>query len=126
MKTTCFALAVIGILAAASPAAARSSAPSLAPGGRTIAGPGRNTLAATTGQSVYTDPAADDDVCTTVINSSRSTPVRITMVDESDVETQLEVAAATLAALCGDDVARIDVNCLGPDSCTTQWRVDSK
>jgi len=125
MKTNAIALVTIGLLAAASPAAAASSA-SLAPGGRTLAGPGKNTLAIGTTMSVYTHSVADSDVCTTVINSSKASPVRITMVDESAVETLLEVAAGTLASLCGDDVARIDLTCLGTASCATQWRVDSK
>jgi len=125
MKMNGIALAAIGILATASPALAVTIA-SLTPGGRTLAGPGKNTVAVATTQTVYTHPGVDTDVCATVINSSKSGAVQITLVDDSANETLLEVAAGTLGALCEDNVTRMDLTCLGTSSCTAQWRVDSK
>ncbi len=125
MKIHGIALAAIGILAAAGPALAATSA-SLATGGRTLAGPGKSTIATGTTQTLYTHPAIDTDVCTTVINGSKSSPLRITLVDDSANETFLDVAAGTTAALCEDNVTRMDVTCLGATNCSAQWRVDTK
>ncbi len=125
MKINGTVLVAIGILASAGPSLAGPSV-SLAPGGRTLAGPGRNTIAIGATETVYTHAVADSDVCMTVVNGSRSSTVGITMVDESAVETVRDVAPQGLAALCADNVARIDLSCVGTATCATQWRVDSK
>jgi|JI10StandDraft_1071094.scaffolds.fasta_scaffold400823_2 hypothetical protein len=125
MKMNGIALVAVGILAATSPAFAAPSA-SLATGGRTLAGPGKNTVAAGTTQTLYTHPAINTDVCTTVVNGSKASLLRITLVDDSANETLLEVAAGTTAALCEDNVTRMDLTCLGTSNCTAQWRIDTK
>ncbi len=124
MKTNGFALAAVWILATASPAMAGTHA-SLTTGGRTLAGPGKTNIAVGVTTTVYTHPAVDTDVCATVINSSRSSAVRITLVDDTFNVTLLELAAGLTGALCEDNVTRMDLTCLGVTACATSWRVDT-
>ena len=126
MKTNGITLAAVWILATASPALAATTSASLTTGGRTLAGPGDSKIAMGVTTTVYTHPAIDKDVCATVINSSKSSAVRITLVDDSTNQTLLELPAGRTGALCEDSVVRMDLSCLGETSCTASWRVDAK
>ena len=123
MKTNGIVLTAVWILAAASPAWAAPSA-SLTAGGQTLAGPGKTNIGVGVTTTVYTHPAINTDVCATVINSSRSSAVRITLVDDSAIESLLELAAGRTGTLCEDNVTRMDLSCLGETACATSWRVD--
>ncbi len=116
-------LAVAALLSVtlAAPALAGPSS-GLAIGGNTIAGPGTATIAADTGATVYLNPAADTDLCTTVANSGRAS-VRLTLT--GDGTGSVDVAPGKSAALCRNDVTEIDIDCLSlENSCTAQWRAD--
>lgn len=126
MKTNAIALAAVWILTSASPASAATSSSSLTTGGRTLAGPGNTKIAIGMTTTVYTHPSPDKDVCATVINGSKSSAVRITLVDDSTNEMLLELAAGVTGALCDDSITRMDLSCLGETACTTSWRVDAK
>jgi len=108
-------------LALAAPALAAPSA-GLAIGGNTIAGPGSTAFAADTGAHIYTNPAADTDVCTTVVNNGRGA-VRLTLTGGG--AGTIDVDPGKSAALCRNDVTLISIDCLALEtSCSAQWRVD--
>ena len=124
MSMKSIALVTAMILGIAGPAIAAPSA-SLAPGGRTIAGPGTINIAVTLTQTVYTHIATNTDACATVINGSRSSAVRITLVGPAASTVNLDVAAGATSTLCHDGVVRMDLSCVADAmSCTAQWRVD--
>lgn len=119
-----FALVTALVFGAASAAIAAPSA-SLTTGGRTIAGPGKGTIAANLTLTFYTHAGPNTDVCATVINGSRSSIVRITLVGQAASTVTLDVAAGGTGALCHDGVSRMDLTCVADTaSCTAQWRVD--
>lgn len=124
MNMKSIALVTAMILGVAGPAIAAPSA-SLTTGGRTIAGPGKTSIAANATEIVYTHVGTNTPVCTTVINGSRSSAVRITLVAPAANLANLDVAAGATGALCHDDVIRMDLTCLAADTaCSAQWRVD--
>ncbi|MBY0401225.1 hypothetical protein K2X89_13080 [Myxococcota bacterium] len=117
-------LAVACVLSFASTAMATNS-PSLPTGGRTLAGPGRATIAAGVTSTVYSQSAPNGDACTTVINGSRgSASVRITLVGPAASTVTFDVAAGATSSLCHDGVVRLDLTCLAETTCSAQWRVD--
>ena len=124
MSMKSIALVTAMIVGVAGPAIAAPSA-SLTIGGRTIAGPGKTSIAASATEVVYTHAGQNTNACTTVINGSRSSAVRITLVAPAANLKTLDVAAGATGALCQDDVIRMDLTCLAADSaCSAQWRVD--
>ena len=124
MSMKSIALVTAVILGAAGPAIAAPSA-SLTTGGRTIAGPGTTSLDANLTQTVYTHVATNTDACATVINGSRSSAVRITLVGPAASTVTLDVAAGATSTLCHDGVVRMDLTCVSDAaSCSAQWRVD--
>lgn len=125
MKTNGIAPFAIGVLVAATSMSAAASTP-LATGGRTLAGPGKTAITAGLTATVYTHPAINTDVCTTVSNDSKTSAVRITLVDDSANETLLDLAAGRTGALCENEVTRMDLTCVGETNCTAQWRIDVK
>ena len=124
MSMKSIALATTMILGVAGPAIAAPSA-SLTTGGRTIAGPGKTSIAANATEVVYTHVGTNTNICTTVINGSRSSAVRITLVAPASDLATLDVAAGATGALCHDNTIRMDLTCLSPTtSCSAQWRVE--
>ena len=118
-----FALIATILLGAAGPALAGDK---LTAGGRTLAGPGDSRMAATLTDTVYTHIEANTDACTTIINKSGSSDVRITMVGPAASTVTLDVPAADTSTLCHDGVVRVDLTCLAANSaCVAQWRVDN-
>lgn len=113
------------VLGLAGTALAITIAP-LTTGGRTLAGPGKTTIAANATETVYTHVSTNTDACTTVINSSRAANVRITLVGPAASTVTLDVAFGTAGTLCHDGVVRMDLTCLSETAaCATQWRVDT-
>jgi hypothetical protein len=124
MNTKGIALIATMLLGVAGPAVAGPSA-TLAAGGRTLAGPGKTSMAATLTDTVYTHASTNTDACTTVINSSKGSNVTITMVGPAASTVTLDVAPSDTATLCHDGVVRVDLTCVDTDSaCVAQWRVD--
>jgi len=122
LKSNRIALAAALILAIASPALAASSA-GMTAGGNTLAGPGTTNLGLNATETVYTDASANADTCVTVINAGKS-PVRLSLVDVNPSTSTIDVAVGTSAALCVNETQRVDLTCLGVNTCSAQWRVD--
>lgn len=122
MKSNPIALATALLLALATPAFA-ASAPALTAGGHTLAGPGSVNLALNATQTVYTDASANADTCVTVVNSGKAT-VRLSITNDVPNTTSIDVLAGASGALCRDSTEQVDLLCVGPSSCTAQWRLD--
>ena len=122
MKSNCMALLAALTLAIAAPAGA-ASAPALTAGGNTLAGPGTTNLGLNATVTVYTDASANADTCVTVVNAGKS-PVRLSMLDDAPSTTSIDLAIGASGALCRDNTERVDLVCLGANTCTAQWRVD--
>jgi hypothetical protein len=120
MKVTHLFLATGLILGLSGPAAAASK-PSLAPGGRTVAGPGSVALDPAAQERVFTDSTGTSDVCVTVINSGKS---QLTLAITGASTPSIDVAAGGSKALCAEDVQFVDLGCTGTTPCSAQWRVD--
>jgi hypothetical protein len=108
------------VLGLSGPAVAASKA-SLAPGGRTVAGPGAVSLAPAAQERVFTDAAATSNVCVTLVNGGKS---QLTLTITGATTPSADVAGGGTRALCAEDVQFVDVICSGPNSCSGQWRVD--
>jgi hypothetical protein len=121
MKSNRIALAAALILAMAAPAVAGTTA-GLVAAGNTLAGPGAASVALNATQTVYTDAAANSDVCTTVVNAGG--PIRLSMVDDGPSTVSIDLASGASGALCRDAMTRVDLVCLGGSGCNAQWRVD--
>jgi hypothetical protein len=107
----------------AAPALAAQTA-GLAPGGRTLAGPGKLGLALNEIVTIYTDGSGNSDLCGTLVNGSKDSSVRLTLTGGGAVNA--DVAAGDSGALCRDSVTSATVTCLGPSSCTIEWRLDNQ
>ncbi|MBM4335793.1 MAG: hypothetical protein FJ108_07770 [Deltaproteobacteria bacterium] len=114
--TTTLAVAVISALAA--PALAASTA-ALAPGGRTLAGPGTASIAIAGTETVFSN--GDRDACATVVNSGRST---LQLSVTAGTTTAITIDAGDSAALCRLALEQVDLICTGTTACAAQWRVD--
>lgn len=114
--TTTLAVAVISALAA--PALAASTA-ALAPGGRTLAGPGTTSIAIDGIKRVFADGYRD--ACVTVVNSGRA-GVQVSAVGATSPT--IDVDPGDSAALCSLALDYVDLTCTGTTACTAQWRVD--
>lgn len=123
MKSKSMALVAALILGIAGSAVAAKSG-GLAVGGRTLAGPATSNLGAGATQTVYTHAAQNTDACGTVVNGSKASSVRMTLVGPAASTETFDVAPGGSGSLCKDQLVRMDVTCLGGDSCSTQWRVD--
>lgn len=121
-KTFSIALSTALVLALAAPALAAKPA-SLAPGGRTLAGPGARSVAADTTEIVYTDTSGNANACTTVVNTGR-VAVDLTLVGSGTSTISVPVSASS--SLCMDSLERVDLTCpAGTVACSAQWRVDN-
>ena len=116
LRTTTLAVALISALAA--PALAASSA-ALAPGGRTLAGPGTASIAIAATETVFAD--GNRDACVTVVNSGRAA-VQVLAVGASSPT--IDVQPGDSAALCSLALDHVNLTCTGTTACTAQWRVD--
>ncbi len=123
MKSKSIALAAALILGMAGTAMAAKSG-GLSAGGRTLAGPATSNLAAGATETVYTHAATNTDACGTVVNASKASAVRMTLVGPAASTAIFDVSAGGSGSLCKDQLIRMDLTCLGGDSCSTQWRVD--
>jgi hypothetical protein len=124
MRKSVPALVAAALVGLAGTAMAVTIAP-LTTGGRTLAGPGKTTIAANATETVYTHVSTNTDACATVINSSRAASVRITLVGPAASTVTLDVALGTAGTLCHDGVVRMDLTCLAEaTACATQWRID--
>ena len=123
MKSNGIALVAALILGMAGPALAAKSG-GLTAGGRTLAGPATSNLAAGGTETVYTHAATNTDACGTVVNSSKASAVRMTLVGPAASTATFDVAAGGTGSLCKPQLLRMDLTCLGGDACATQWRVD--
>lgn len=124
MKMKGHALFAATLLALAGPATAVTP-PALTAGGRTIAGPGKTTIAANVAETVYVHAATNTDACATVTNLSRADAVRITLVGPAASTVTLDLAVGATSTLCHGGVVRMDLTCLAQTaSCSAQWRVD--
>ena len=120
MKVTHLFLAT-GLLLGLSGPAAAASKPSLAPGGRTVAGPGTVSLDPAAQERVFSDSAGTSDVCITLVNSGKS---QLTVAITGATTPSTDVAAGGSRALCAEDVQFVDLSCSGTTPCNAQWRVD--
>jgi hypothetical protein len=121
----CNAIALLAMLLCTLAATALAAQPpALAPGGRTIAGPGSLGLALNEVVTIYTDGSGNSDLCGTLVNTSKDASVRLTLNGGGAVNT--DEAAGDSGALCRNGVTSATVTCLGPSSCTTQWRLDNQ
>ena len=123
MKANGIALLVALFLGMAGPATAAKSG-GLSAGGRTLAGPGTTNLAVGATETVYTHAATNTDACATVVNASKASAVRMTLVGPAASTATFDVAAGASGSLCKDQLIRMDLTCLGGDACSAQWRVD--
>jgi len=123
MKSNAIALVAALILGMAGPAVAAKSVP-LTAGGRTLAGPGTTSLAGNATQTVYTHSTTNTDACGTLINGSKTTSMRLTLVGPAASTATWDVVPGGSGTLCKDGLVRMDLTCLGGDSCSAQWRVD--
>ncbi len=123
MKSNGIALVAALILGMAGPAVAASSV-ALTAGGRTLAGPGTANLGAGATATVYTHAATNTDACGTLVNSSKSSSVRLTLVGPASNTATFDVSPGGSGTLCKDGLVRMDLTCLGGTACSTQWRVD--
>ncbi len=114
--TTTLAVAVISTLAA--PALAASTV-ALAPGGRTLAGPGTTSIAIADTETVFADGYRD--ACVTVANSGRAA-VQVLAVGASSPT--IAVQPGDSAGLCVLALDHVDLTCTGTTACAAQWRVD--
>src|SRR5262245_24492053 len=123
MKARGLAL-IVGVLAlGASSARAGSKFLTLAPGGRTVAGPGSVSLAVQAAVTVFNDPVGNNDRCATVVNTGKST-VQLTLT--SGGTQSINVDGATSGSLCRGSLQTVTLTCTGTTSCTAQWRVDNQ
>jgi len=123
MKSNGIALVAALILGMAGPAVAAKSG-GLTAGGRTLAGPGTTNLAAGATETVYTHASQNTDACGTVVNSSKASSVRMTLVGPAASTATFDVAPGGSGSLCKDALVRMDLTCLGGSDCSAQWRVD--
>jgi hypothetical protein len=104
----------------AAPALAATSA-GLATGGRTLAGPGKLSLALNEAVTIYADADGNSRLCGTLVNSSKDSTVRLTLN-----AVNADVLAGDSSALCRNNVTSATVTCLGPSGCTAEWRLDDQ
>lgn len=123
MKSNGIALVAALILMGAGPAMAAKTA-GMTAGGRTLAGPGTTNLAPGGSETVYTHAATNTDACATVVNASKASAVRMTLVGPAASTATFDVAAGGSGSLCKDQLIRMDLTCLGGAACSAQWRVD--
>src|SRR5262245_33829295 len=123
-KVGSIALLTALTLALAGSAMAATKGGGLAPGGRTLAGPGTTNLASGATATVYTHAATSTDACGTIANASKASAVRMTLVGPAASTATFDVAAGGTGSLCKDQLIRMDLTCLGGDACSAQWRVD--
>jgi hypothetical protein len=107
--------------ALAAPAFAGPSA-SLTAAGRTIAGPGTTTLAASAEETVVSG-IPGSDACATVTNSG-SSPVQVTVAGTGSGS--VVVNAKKTLTLCRENAQSVTLLCqaVGNGSCSATWRVD--
>src|SRR5262245_40077537 len=106
-------------------ATALAAAPAgLSTGGRTVAGPGSLSLALNEAETIYTDGGGNADLCGTLLNTSKGSSARLTLNGGGTV--QIDVASGRSGALCRNSVTSATVTCLGPSSCSVQWRLDNQ
>lgn len=118
-------LAATLLVLAAGPAMAQRNS-ELTTGGRTIAGPGRTTIAAASTTTVYTHDAPNTDACATVVNRSRTTSVRVSLLGAGAVTVNSDVLPGATSTLCHEGVTQMNLVCLAETSgCSAQWRVDN-
>ena len=116
-------LALSGALLTTGLAAPAFAGPATMPtGGRTIAGPGTTTLAASAEETILSG-LPGNDLCATVTNSGNSA-VQLTIVGSG--QGQVAIASRKTLALCRENATTISLLCqaVGSGSCTATWRVD--
>jgi len=118
-------IALVTLLACTLAATALAAPPAgLTAGGRTIAGPGSLSLALNATDTIYTDGSGNTDLCGTVVNTGKESPVRLSLTGGGTVS--IDVAAGHSGSLCRNSVTSATVLCLGPSSCAAQWRLDNQ
>jgi hypothetical protein len=116
-------LAFSGVILATGLAAPAFAGPATMPtGGRTIAGPGTTTLAASAEETILSG-LPGNDVCATVTNSG-SSAVQLTIVGSG--QGQVSIATRKTLTLCRENAQSITLVCqaVGSGSCSATWRVD--
>ena len=65
------------------------------------------------------------DVCVTITNrSEKAGLIQVTLTDEEQSTSMMQVPKEKALALCGDNTETVEVECLGPKSCYYRWSVD--
>jgi len=116
-------IALSGVVLATGLAAPAIAAPAAMPtGGRTLAGPGTTTIAASAEETILSG-LPGNDVCATVTNSGTSA-VTLTIVGSG--QGQASIPSRRTLALCRENAQSISLTCqaVGSGSCTATWRVD--
>jgi hypothetical protein len=121
MRAPYVLLATFLALGLAGSAAAQAKGGGLAPGGRTVAGPGSLQMAATATERVFTDPG-NSNVCVTVAVVGKAASVTMTLT--GNTTPTAVVPAGGSKSLCVDAVDFVDLECGATSSCNVQWRVD--
>ena len=121
MKAATAVLAMAATLASAGPALAAGKA-SLAPGGRTIGGPGDSVLAASATETIAAN-VQQKDACATVVNTG-SAEVVVTLTGSGTQATT--VPPKKTATACEGSVQTVTLHCnaVGTGTCTASWRLD--
>jgi len=117
-KSSVMALTAILISVWTAPAFAGKAA-GLAPGGRTLAGPGSVALAVNATATVFSN--GNRNACATVANVG-SSAVRLTTA--GNTTSTIDVPAGATGALCKAVLDQVDLTCIGVVACSAQWRVD--
>ena len=114
-------LAILSLCLAGTAAAKGNKGGTLTVGGNTIAGPGNVSMGS--GITVAVVDGIDEDICTTLVNSSKASSVLLELVGEGT--DSVVVAAGATRGFCMDNTDTVQITCQGPDSCSAGWRVDA-
>ena len=118
------ALVTAGLILGTAGSAPAGPPPAMTAGGRTLAGPGRTTVAAGDTETIYTYAGSNTNACATVYNLSRTTDAHVALVGLGASVVERDVVRNSGFTLCHDNVARIDLSCLAQTACLVQWRID--
>jgi len=121
MRTPYLVLATFFALGLAGSAAAQAKGGGLAPGGRTVAGPGSLQMAALATERIFTDPS-NSNVCVTVAVAGKAASVTMTLTGNTTPSAIVPPGGSK--ALCVEGADFVDLECGATSACNVQWRVD--
>ena len=121
MKTAVAVLGMAAVLGWAGPALAAGKV-NLAPGGRTIGGPGDSSLAASATETIAAN-VQQRDACATVANTG-SAEVVVTLTGSGTQASTVPPRKTAIACESSVQTVTLHCNAVGTGTCTASWRLD--